>query len=141
MEVVSRGTKRTQDRGGNFCFKVRASKKNRSQSLEISRDASLEFESLENRIDCNERHNTTVFAMAEPASTSMAEEPEARIPPEPQLETESLVTGTQPEQTSMIPPFETQTQGGSITDGQIEQSDMYMSGATVNTFIHFIHFI
>lgn len=71
--------------------------------------------------------------MAEPTSTSMAEEPEARIPPEPQLEMESLVTGKQPEQTSIIPPFESQTLGGSIADGQIEQSDMYMSGPTVNT--------
>ena len=66
----------------------------------------------------------------------MAEDSELRIPPEPQLETESMVAaGKQPEQTPIIPPFDTQAQGV-ISDEQTEQSDMYMSGATVNTLLH-----
>ena len=76
--------------------------------------------------------------MAEPTSTDMAEEPEAQMPPEPQLDTESLVNGPQAEQTSMISTFEPQTHVV-ITDGQIEQSDMYMGGATVSAlFTSFI---
>ena len=78
-------------------------------------------------------HISTIIAMAEHTSTNMVEGPEGQAPPEPQLETDSMdMAGKQPEQTTMIPPFESQTQGV-IPDEQTEQSDMYMSGATVNT--------
>ena len=78
-------------------------------------------------------HISTIIAMAEPTSTNMAEGLEARVPSEPQLETESMdMAGKQSEQTTIIPPFESQTRGV-IPDEQTEQSDMYMSGATVNS--------
>ena len=74
------------------------------------------------------------FAMAESTSTNMAEDLEARMLPEPELDTESIVTGKHPEQTA-IPPFDPQTSQtpGVVTDEQTEQSDIYMSGATVKT--------
>lgn len=72
--------------------------------------------------------------MAEPILANMAEDPEARIPPEPQLETESIVIDTQPPEQTITTPFDpqtSQTQGLVGADEQIEQSDMYLSGATV----------